>query len=128
MMNFIVSGDIESFEAATNLLLKEFDQYLSKNSRAQYLTGDPSDIGGLCAGRHGEVASTQGAERRGGWIKENLNEEYVMLDLDEEIEDWEGAIEWALGGKGVDGGKEGSADYFAFSCEDIARLNSMLRI
>ena len=60
--------------------------------------------------------------------EEMLNEEYVILDLDEEIEDWEGAIEWALGGKGVDDGKEGSGDYFAFSCDDIARLNSDAQI
>ena len=68
-MTFIPPHDIESYRSAINLLIKEFGDHLSQKFRDQYLTGNPNDLGGLCAGRPGEVASTQGGERRGGWIK-----------------------------------------------------------
>ena len=69
MMTFIPPDKRESYSAAIDLLIKEYGDFLSKNFRAQYLTKDPNHLGGLCAGRAGEVASTQGGERRGGYIK-----------------------------------------------------------
>ena len=81
MMTFIPPDDIESYRTAVDLLLEEFDEYLSDNFRSQYLTGDPNDLGGLCAGRSGEVASTQGAERRGGWIKSCLADVREVFSL-----------------------------------------------
>ena len=69
MMTFIPPDKEECYRVAIDLLLKEYDEYLSQNFRAQYLTKDPNDLGGLCAGRAGEVASTNGMERRGGCTK-----------------------------------------------------------
>ena len=69
MMTFIPPDKRESYEIAVDLLIKEYGDFLSTNFRAQYLTKDPNHLGGLCAGRAGEVASTQGGERRGGYIK-----------------------------------------------------------
>ena len=74
MMTFIPPHDIESYKSAIKLLIDEFGDYLSQNFRDQYLTGNPTDLGGLCAGRPGEVASTNGGERRGGVLKENYRD------------------------------------------------------
>ena len=69
MMTFIPPDKRESYETAVDLLIKEYGDFLSTNFRAQYLTKDPNHLGGLCAGRAGEVASIQGGERRVGYIK-----------------------------------------------------------
>ena len=69
MMTFIPPHDIESYKSAIKLLINEFGDHLSQTFRNQYLTGNPADLGGLCAGRPGEVASTNGGERRGGVLK-----------------------------------------------------------
>lgn len=74
MMTFIPPDKKESYGNAIDLLIQEYDKYLPPNFRATYLSKDPNDLGGLCAGRAGEVASTQGMERRGGYIKKCFRE------------------------------------------------------
>ena len=71
--------DKETFTYAVDLLLDEYGEHLSPHLRETYLTKNPSDLGGNCAGRAGEVASTQGAERRGGWIKRK-SEKYPKIN------------------------------------------------
>lgn len=70
MMTFIAPDDNETFNLAIDLLIDEYGEYLSKHLKETYLTKNPNHLGGVCAGRAGEVASTQGGERRGGFIKQ----------------------------------------------------------
>jgi len=81
LMTFIPPTDNERYESAVDLLIKEYGEHLSANFRAQYLTKNPNHLGGLCAGRAGEVASTQGGERRGGHIKICINEVLKLFGL-----------------------------------------------
>lgn len=81
MMGFISPGDTVSFRVATDLLFAEFGHCLSDNFRKEYLNGTPARLGGLCAGRPGEVASTQGCERRGGYIKNDMKDKRKTLNV-----------------------------------------------
>lgn len=59
--------------SSVQMLIDEFKPYLNDNIIKQYLNGNPNDLGGCCAGPAGTVASNQGGERRGGWIKRGLH-------------------------------------------------------
>ena len=70
MISMLVPDDEESYGHAIDLLIQKFDTYISPYVRESYLNGNSFDLGGHCAGRAGECASTQGMERRGGVIKD----------------------------------------------------------
>jgi hypothetical protein len=74
MMTYIAPDDNETFHNAIQLLKHQYGEHLSTHICETYLTGNPCDLGGICAGRAGEVGSTQGVERRGGWIKKYFQE------------------------------------------------------
>ena len=70
MISMLAPDDEESYGHAIELLIQKFDTYISPYVRESYLNGNSFDLGGHCAGRAGECASTQGMERRGGVIKD----------------------------------------------------------
>jgi len=72
MISYIAPNDRTTFLTAIEMLKSEFKQHLSINIIKQYLNGNPNDLGGRCAGPAGTVASNQGGERRGGWMKKIL--------------------------------------------------------
>lgn len=72
MMSYIAPNNCDVFVTAVQMLKSEFKQHFSDNMIKQYLNGNPNDLGGRCAGPAGTVASNQGGERRGGWLKHLL--------------------------------------------------------
>ena len=72
MMSYIPPSEPEVFRTAVQALIAEFKSHLTENIIKQYLNGNPKDLGGRCAGPAGTVASNQGGERRGGWLKNGL--------------------------------------------------------
>ncbi len=85
MMSYIAPSDTDVFHTAIQMLKSEFNQYLSENIIKQYLNGNPKDFGGCCAGQAGTVASNQGGERRGGWIKKGLSDILNLYCLSQTI-------------------------------------------
>jgi hypothetical protein len=69
MISFISPSDHDVFTNALQMLIQQFQPYLSDNIIKQYLNGNCCDLGGWCVGPPGNVASNQGGERRGGWQK-----------------------------------------------------------
>ena len=72
MMSYIPPSEPHVFQIAVQALIAEFKKHLTGNIIQQYLNGNPKDLGGRCAGPAGTVASNQGGERRGGWLKHGL--------------------------------------------------------
>jgi len=69
MISWIPPSDEESFIVALELLIQKFGNSLNDHVRQKYLNGDRLSLGGHMAGKPGQVASTNGMERFGGWTK-----------------------------------------------------------
>jgi len=69
------------FLTAIEMLKSKFKEHLSVNIIKTYLNGNPNDLGGCCAGPAGTVASNQGGERRGGWMKKKISSILKMYGM-----------------------------------------------
>ena len=73
LFNFL--PDADTYRVATKLLIDEYRDYINDHVLQNYLDPeDPNKIGGRVANEfQGQNGSTQGVERRGGYVKDKLS-------------------------------------------------------